>query len=320
MTTLVIGGNGFIGSHIVDVLRAGGEDVAILDRMPERYRPPLPDVHYYLGDLRDMSVVEEALHGGDRVIHAASSSVPQTAVRDPAGDISDNLLPLVQLLATMRRTGVKRLVYLSSGGTVYGPPLSDTITEDHPLRPVTPYGIVKAAAERYIVAEHMASGLGYAILRPANPFGPRQGRLGVQGVIGTFLWQIAQEEMPEVWGDGSVVRDFVHVGDLARLCLLALRSSLDGCYNVGSGRGCSIAELIALLSEATGRPIVPLRRPGREFDLPRVVLDCSRARELLGWSATMTLEAGLAETWAWLQAEAGLPPPVNTVEQRALPG
>jgi UDP-glucose 4-epimerase len=304
MRVLVIGGCGFIGSHVVDALTARRLRVRVLDRRPEAFRPPVAGVEYVTGDLSDIAMLSEALTGTDAVIHLASSTVPATSNLDPVADITGNLIGTVRLIEVMRSMGIRNIVYLSSGGTVYGIPQSDPVGEDHPLRPVSSYGVVKTAIENYLHMEHHLHGLRHCVLRASNPYGPRQGHTGLQGVIGTYLWKIVRGEPIEVWGDGSVVRDFIHVRDLAELCCEAVLSDRSGIYNAGSGEGRSINDIVAAVGAAAGRPITPVYKPGRSFDVPRVVLDIARARAGFGWSPRIALDAGIAETWDWVKARA----------------
>src|SRR5690606_22907576 len=190
------------------------------------------------------------------------------------------LIPMIRLIEAMRSLGLRRMVYLSSGGTVYGPPDGPVVGEDHPLRPINSYGIVKVAIENYLYMEQQLHGLRPVVLRASNPYGPRQGHTGIQGIIGTHMWRLARGEPVEIWGDGSVVRDYIHVSDLAALCLQALRSEAVGSYNAGSGEGASVAEIFAGIRrvvEASGRQVPPpAYKPGRSYDVPRVVLDIAR--------------------------------------------
>lgn len=296
---LILGGNGFIGSHIVDALMARGCKVRVFDRQPERTRAPLPGVDYRIGDFGDRASLVEALIDTDVVIHALSTTVPGTATLDPVADIEGNLVNSVLLLDLVRETGVRRLVFLSSGGTVYGMPDALPVSEDHPLRPITSYGIVKAAIEHYLGAAAM-QGLETLILRPSNPYGPRQGHLGVQGVVTTFLRRVRDGSPIEIWGDGSVVRDYIFVGDLAELCAKAALSDRTGAFNAGSGTGHSINEVVSVIRDVTGKSVEPRYKPSRSFDVPRVVLDISRATAAFGWRPSVPLEAGVMQLWNWL--------------------
>ena len=307
MKVLLIGGCGFIGSHVADALVARGLQVRVMDRRPEVFRPALPDVEYVMADFGDPAQVFEALSGTEAVIHLASTTVPSTANLDPVADIKGNLIATVRLLEMMRASGRRKIVFLSSGGTVYGIPETDPVAETHPLRPINSYGIVKVAIENYLHMEQSLNGLNQVVLRGSNPYGPRQGHTGIQGIIGTHLWKIARGEPVEVWGDGSVVRDFIHVRDLAELCVDAVLSDATGCYNAGSGEGASVNEVVACIDRKVqasgGAPVKPIYKPGRNFDVPRVVLDIARARAAFGWSPSKSLDEGIAETWDWVRAQ-----------------
>ncbi|NVO29153.1 NAD-dependent epimerase/dehydratase family protein [Donghicola sp. C2-DW-16] len=303
MKALIIGGCGFIGSHVLDKLHSEGVSVRVLDRRAEMFRPPLPNVEYVMGDLSDTAQIYEALSGVDAVIHLASTTVPSTSNLDPVGDINGNLIATVRLLEVMRSAGVRKMVYLSSGGTVYGVPQTDPMREDHPLNPISSYGIVKGAIENYLFMEHKLNGLQYVALRASNPYGPRQGHTGIQGLIGTHLWRLARKEQIEVWGDGSIVRDFIHVQDMADLCYRALVSDVTGVFNAGSGEGASVAEVVKKICDVVGGDVKPIYKDKRNFDVPRVVLDVTRAKEAFGWQKTIDLEQGIKDTWAWVQEQ-----------------
>jgi UDP-glucose 4-epimerase len=306
MRVLVLGGCGFIGSHLVDVLVERGIRVRVLDRHPEAFRPPVGAAQYVSGDFSDTALLAEALMGVDAVAHLVSTTVPATSNINPVADITGNLVATVRLLEVMRAVGVRNIVYLSSGGTVYGIPRTDPIAEDHPLDPISSYGIVKAAIEKYLYLEQYLHGLRPCVLRASNPYGPRQGHGGVQGVIGTCLWRLARGEPIEIWGDGKVVRDFVHVRDIAELCADALSSDASGVFNAGSGEGHSILDIVDLIGKAAGRKVAPVFSPGRKFDVPRVVLDTSRVRDRLGWAPKIGLEEGIGATWDWVSQQAGV--------------
>lgn len=303
MKALVIGGCGFIGSHVVDNLLSHGVQVRVLDRRGEMYRAPLKGVDYVMCDLSDTAQIFEALVGVDAVIHLASTTVPATSNMDPVADITGNLIAMVRLLEVMREANVRKMVYLSSGGTVYGIPQTDPVQESHPLNPISSYGIVKIAIENYLFMEHKLHGLQHVVLRASNPYGPRQGHTGTQGIIGTYLWRIARGEQVEVWGDGSVVRDYIHVHDLAALCHSALTGDVSGTFNAGSGQGASVNDIVGHIRATVGSEVTPLYKPGRGFDVPRVVLDVTKARTELGWQKQVALGAGIADTWTWVQEQ-----------------
>lgn len=300
MRVLVLGGNGFIGSHVVDRLLAEGHSVRVFDRTPEKFRKPLPDVDYRLATFDDVASLAEALEGIDVVYHLISTTVPSTSNKDPVFDVETNLVGTLRLLNLMREGGVPRIVLLSSGGTVYGIPDDSPIPESHEVRPICSYGVVKAAIENYLKMYHHLYGLEYVVLRASNPYGERQGHSGVQGVIGTFIHKIATGDTIEIWGDGSVVRDFIYVGDLAQLCVKAGGSETVGIYNAGCGVGYSINEIVDVLAETTGKKILPHYRSGRTYDVPSVILDISRANYDFDWVPEVSITAGIASSWAWM--------------------
>lgn len=307
MRALVLGGTGFIGSYVVDRLVAGGHQVRVFSRTPERFRPPLPAVDYRLADFTDIPALAAALRGIEVVYHLLSTTVPGTSNQDPVFDIESNLVATVRLLQLLRDSGVGRLVYLSSGGTVYGVPETLPIPEEHPLHPICSYGVVKVAVENYLHMFHQLYGLDYVVLRASNPYGARQGHFGIQGVIGTFIHKILKGEALEIWGDGGLVRDFVYVKDLAALCVAAGGSDKIGVYNAGSGEGHTIAEIIGYLEQAVGRTVPVNYRESRNFDVPQVVLDINKASLVFNWSPEVDLESGIKITWERLSGSPGVP-------------
>lgn len=303
MKVLVIGGCGFIGSHVVDRLLVRGHTVKVFDRQPERFRAPLKSVEYQYGDFHDRMAVLDALVGWEAVIHLVSTTFPGTADLDPMADVQGNLLGSLALLDSMMKVGVSRLLFLSSGGTVYGPSNLVPIPETHPLHPINSYGIVKASIEYYLEMYRKTRGISTISVRASNPYGPRQGHAGVQGVISTFLNRLLAGEQLEIWGDGTVVRDYLHVRDLAEFCAEAVSSDKVGPFNVGSGEGSSLLDVVDLLRIVTGREIAPLIKPGRKIDVPYSVLDISKAKKVMGWQPETDFLTGLRETWDWVQKE-----------------
>ncbi|OFW61967.1 MAG: NAD-dependent epimerase [Actinobacteria bacterium RBG_16_64_13] len=300
MRVLVIGGNGFVGSHVQDALLPKGHSVRVLDRVPERYRAPLPGVDNRTGSCADPSVLAEAMAGVDAVMYLAATSVPSTSSVDVASDVESNLLPMVNTLDAMVRAGVERIVFLSSGGTVYGVTEQSLVSENAPTDPICSYGVVKLASEKYLGMYRHLYGIRPAILRPSNVFGPREGHTGVQGFIGTALMRVLRGEPIEIWGDGSVVRDYLYVDDLARAMLLAVEASVIGPVNIGSGEGRSLLQVIETLSAVTGgKPEVRFLGP-RAFDVPRLALAIDRARDVLGWVPAVRFADGVAKYWQWL--------------------
>lgn len=301
---LVLGGNGFIGSNAVRGLLAAGHAVRVLDlrRAPALEHGPglLESVE---GDFTNRAITEQALSGVKAVLHLASVTLPQTGTDDPVYDVSENLVGTLRLLEACVAQGVRRVVFSSSGGTVYGKLRQIPVPEDHPQDPINSYGIVKLGIEKYLQLFAHLGRLDPVVLRIANPFGPGQFTRGAQGAVAVALGALARGELFHLWGDGSVVRDFIYVDDLTRAFLAALETPAGGplVFNVGSGRGTSLADLVDAVQRVTGRPLQIARHPARPIDVPVSVLDCARAAAVLGWQARTPLDAGLASTWSWVR-------------------
>ena len=304
MKSLVLGGCGFIGSHLVDRLLQANGEVRVLDCNTEQYRKPLSDVQYLIGEFNDLNLLEMALDGVDIVYHLISTTVPSTSIDDPAADVRQNLTSTLQLLKLMVQKQIPKIVFTSSGGTAYGIPEEIPVPESHPLRPICSHGVVKVAVENYIHMFHHLYGIDYIILRPSNPYGARQGHVGVQGVIATFMANVLANNPIQIWGDGGVVRDFIYIEDLAELCLLAGRSDARGAFNAGSGQGHSLNDIVAILTRIVGKPINTVYQSGRAYDVPRIVLDNSNAIKTFDWAPTEKLEDGMKLTWKWTVEQA----------------
>lgn len=299
MHVLVLGGNGFIGSHVVDSLLASGHKVRVFDRGPEMFRSPLSGVEYKMGVFSDVPMLAEALEGVDVVYHLISTTLPSSSNLDPIADVEGNLLNTIRLLQLMVQKNIKRIIYLSSGGTVYGIPKIIPIPETHSLNPICSYGVVKVAVENYLMMFQSLYGIEPVVLRVSNPYGERQGHQGVQGVVGTFICKAIRDEEIVLWGDGSVVRDFIYVSEVASCCVSVLDSEVGGIFNVGRGEGVSIRQVIECIEKVSGKSLKVDYRARRGFDIPRVELDISKARDQFDWESSLSLEQGIRKTWSW---------------------
>ncbi|MBF6025980.1 NAD-dependent epimerase/dehydratase family protein [Lysobacter niastensis] len=298
MKLLVIGGNGFLGSSLVEALRKAGHAVRVLDRTPARRDVDWAGTEYLLGGLEDAGTLESALEGIEGVFHLASSTVPGTSNRDPVFDVESNLVGALRLIEAMQRAGTRRIVYFSSGGTVYGNPDASPVREDHPLRPISSYGVVKVAIENYLMMYWRLGLLDPLVLRPSNPYGPRQSTSGVQGAIAAFLGRALSGEGVSIWGDGTIVRDYLYIEDLVAAAVAAMTSGECGVLNVGSGAGHSLNEVCELIRDVTGRDLPVQYLPGRDFDVSRIVLDIDAATSRLGWLPRVPLREGIVRTWS----------------------
>ena len=301
MSYLVVGGTGFIGRHLVRQLAQAGCRVRIFDRAPQPVTLE-QGVEYVQGNLGDVTAMRQAVSGCEVVFHLACTTYPKTSNSDPAYDIESNVLGTLQLLDICIAAKVRRIVFSSSGGAVYGIPHIVPIPEEHPTEPICSYGITKLMIEKYLHLYYVLHGLDYMILRPANAYGEGQAPDRGQGAVAAFLGRVARDQPIEVWGDGSVVRDYVHVDDIARaLLMIAEQTPRDRVLNVGSGTGTTLNELIHLIRSVTGRDVEVRYTPGRVFDVPAVVLDIHRIQEQVGWQPQVMLNDGLHRTWDWLR-------------------
>jgi UDP-glucose 4-epimerase len=303
MHVLLVGGNGFVGSHLVDSFLDSGCEVTVVDLHRELYRMPLKRVRYCIGDLDDEALALAALRGVDIVVYCASTTVPQSSADDPVSDVATNLMPFLRFLRRIGQTHVRRFVFFSSGGTVYGSPTLLPIPETHPTHPIVSHGIVKLTIEKYLQAFSISTGVEVVILRVGNAFGPRQNPYGRFGAVATFLGCFAQQRPIKMWGDGSIMRDYIHVADVAIASVAAAATKgISGIYNIGSSTGVTLNELVRTISEVTGVPAPPIENAcGRSFDIPRIVLDSSLARRNLGWVPRVSLSEGINMTWEWVK-------------------
>lgn len=301
MRILVLGGCGFIGSHVVDQLIASGHKAVVFDRNPERFRLPLPNVLFCQADFGNRGELEEILAKGiDVVIHLVSSTVPQSSNDDPIFDVQTNLVESIALFEMCIKHHVRKVIFISSGGTVYGVPQVSPVPETHPTLPLCSYGITKLAIENYLHLFHLLHDLKYVVLRVSNPYGTRQDPHRKQGAVAVFMYNILNGKDISIWGDGSIIRDFVHISDVARACLAAAESQYVGICNVGSGTGLSIKQLVITLQEVTGKIAHVNWLESRNFDVQEIVLDCSRIEKELFWRPQISLQSGLVDMHNWM--------------------
>lgn len=305
MNCLILGGAGFIGSHIVDALVTRGHQVRVFDRLnvdTSNLTDALPHIELCRGDFLNESDISCALQDIDLVVHLISTTLPKTSNDNPVYDVESNIVGTLKLLNLSRQHGVKKIVFLSSGGTVYGPSATCPILETSATDPVCSYGITKLAIEKYLHLFRYLHDLDYVVLRAANPFGERQNPNSGQGAITTFLWKCLQGEPISVWGDGSVVRDYFYISDLVSAMLVAIeRETPSKIYNIGSGVPRSLNELLCIMQAVTGRTPIIHYSPARKHDVPINFLDISRAQKELLWQPQVSIEDGMARTWEWLQ-------------------
>lgn len=298
--SLVIG-NGFIGSHVVRTLKAQGADAIVLSRSPP-VDPggELSNRDFIVADASDIQAVSEAVRGVSHVVYCAGGLFPAESNEQPLRDVQLALKPLLTVLQILRSQPTIGLTFISSGGTVYGRTNVGRVSEAHPTDPITAYGVLKLASEKYISMYSYLYGVKCNILRCSNVYGDGQPPTRGQGVIAAFLHRILLNEPLTLFGDGSIRRDFVHVSDVAAV-VTRLMGRLEGLrvINVGSGEGTTLGELIDILEKATGRRPVVRTLPARRFDVPGIVLDISRLRQLVDFRP-IDLAQGVKDTWNFM--------------------
>jgi UDP-glucose 4-epimerase len=301
---LVTGGAGFIGSHVVDAYVHAGHQVIVVDNLSTGKRENVhPEARLVEIDLLDPALFDLFRAERPQVVnhHAANPSV-SLSVREPAFDAQQNILATLAVLEAARQADVAHVIYVSSGGAMYGNPEYLPADEGHPSNPVSPYALSKHTGERYAQVYGLEHGLHWTSLRYANVYGPRQDPLGEAGVIAIFCQNLLDGKPPKIHWDGEQTRDFLYVGDCARANLLALEARGSGAYNVGTGVGTSINELFAPRVEVTGHQVEPRHAPRRPGDARHSYLDCTRIARDLGWTAEVSLRDGLAQTWDWFRS------------------
>lgn len=300
----IIGAGGFLGTNLGRSLTPHVEDLRCFGRR-QSFPDALRGLHWIDGDISDTdtAALDGALAGCATVIHLASTSTPATADRNISADAQENIVGSLKLFDRCIAAGVKRVVFISSGGTVYGIPESTPIPESAPTQPITAYGVAKLAIEKYLELYRRQHGLEYRALRVANVYGPFQTGEKQQGVVAAFLSKALSGKAVEIWGDGQVVRDYVYVADVAEAVVAAARHQGEHrVFNIGSGVGLSLTDIISAIENLLGHNLEKHFKPARATDVPINILDCGLAKTALGWQANTTFMDGLDLTTEWMKA------------------
>jgi UDP-glucose 4-epimerase len=306
MKILITGGAGFIGSHIADAYLAAGHEVTIVDDLSTGRMKNIPSrAAFVKADIRDREAVERLFGEGrfDAVNHHAAQMDVRRSVADPAHDASVNIIGVLTLLEAARAHGVRRVVFASSGGAIYGEQDVFPAPEEHPTRPISPYGVAKLTTERYLYYYDAVHGIRSVSLRYANVYGPRQNPEGEAGVVAIFTGKMLRGEEPLINGPGTQTRDYVYVGDVARANLAALQVERTAAYNIGTARETDVTTLFRALRPLTGSSAAERHGPAKAGEQLRSVLDVRRAAADLGWRPQVPLEEGLARTVEYFRAE-----------------
>jgi UDP-glucose 4-epimerase len=299
---LVTGGAGFIGSNVADRFVELGHEVAVFDDLSTGFREFVPaSARFYPGDLADATAVERCVADfrPDVVDHHAAQIDVRVSVADPIRDARINVLGSIGLLQACTRHGVRKVIYASTGGALYGEGRQLPATEDHPVNPEAPYGASKHTVEHYLFMWKLLHGLDYTVLRYPNVFGPRQNPHGEAGVNAIFIGLMLDGKRPRIFGDGNAVRDYLFVSDVVDANVLALEKGSGEILNLGTGIGTSVNDIVRELQTILGFREGAIHDPPRPGEVQRIYLDAARAKRVLGWSPRVTFAEGLRRTVEW---------------------
>jgi len=305
---VIVGGGGFLGANLALALRAQGAEVRAFGRT-RYFDAPLKGVRWMGGTLDDMQKLSNLIDGADVVFHLAGTSTPASAEANRLEDVKGSVLGTINLLDLCRTLKVDRVIFTSSGGTVYGDAPDAPFTEKTLPQPISSYGINKLSAEFYFQLYNTTYGMKNVVLRIANPFGPYQHGLKNQGVIPIFMRKALAGEPLRIWGDGSVTRDYLFGEDVAQAMIAAATyTGPEAVFNIGSGVGRSLNEVIGNLETVLARQIAVEYRPARGLDVPVSVLDCALAARELNWHPQSDWCTALRTTCDWIREDMGLLP------------
>lgn len=300
---LILGGNGFIGRNLSATLLEAGNEIICADRVfpGQASRQVVSDqIDYRTGDLADASFMHSLFDSGsfDWVIHLACSLIPSSGYVDFLRERELNIFGGYELIRNMRESSSKNILYFSTGGAIYGLNGESINTEDAQLKPINYYAYSKLVMEEFIRMESRTGGPSHIIVRPSNPYGSGQNLFGRQGLIAVTLGKILKDEKPQIWGDGSVVRDYLHISDLCNAVALLIKSGrANETYNIGSGKGLSVLDVMSTIKEATGRDFKPGFLPGRSVDAPVNILDITKLTKDTGFEPAVELLEGISALW-----------------------
>lgn len=305
-TCIIYGGGGFIGSHICDYLiKSGRYNITVFDKLNfsrKNISHLGSEINVIEGDFNNEIDLKNSLKNVDYVIHLVSSTLPASSNKNPVYDVETNLISTLKLLNEVKENNVQKIIFISSGGTVYGIPEEIPIKENHPCRPICSYGIIKKTIEDYLYMYFKLFGFDYTVFRMSNPYGERQNPLVAQGVIPVFIRKAYKGETIEIWGDGSVTRDYIYIKDAARVIVDALtKKTEDKVFNLGTGAGVTLNEIISLVGKTTGLKAKVNYLQGREIDVHENVLDITKIKKTFGWKPEVSIEEGILNTYNYIK-------------------
>jgi len=304
---IITGGAGFIGSNTVDGLIEAGYKVVVIDNLSTGKKENINNnAVFYQADIRDKGIKEIfSKEKPDMVIHNAAQISVRLSVDEPVLDADINILGSLNIIEAARINKVKKIIFASSGGTVYGEQKFFPADETHPLNPISPYGVAKLAVENYLYYYYQSFGLEYIALRYANVYGPRQDPLGEAGVVAIFSKKILEGKAPIINGDGKQTRDYVYVGDVVEANLKALNSDFVGSLNIGTGIESKVLDLFKFLKETAVTDIEKIHGPAKKGEQRRSVLSYDKAKDIIGWVPKVKLGEGLSKTYHWFRQGLG---------------
>jgi UDP-glucose 4-epimerase len=306
MRILVTGGAGFIASNVVDAFIADGHEVAIVDNLETGFRENVnPKAHFYKNDIRDAAAMDRIFDEfkPETVNHHAAQMDVRRSTRDPVYDAQCNVLGSLNLILSAQRTGVKRFMYVSTGGAVYGevPKSALPVNEDYPVNPICQYGISKHTVEHYLFLYRRLYGLSYIVMRYPNVFGPRQTPHGEAGVVSIFTGLLLAGKPCTIFGDGGKTRDYVFIEDIVRANRLALASSYDGILNIGSGKGTSDQQVYDAVAASVGSSLKAIYTAVRPGEVMHICINGTRAKQIIEWEPIVPFREGVEKTVEYIK-------------------
>lgn len=299
---LLVGGSGFLGRSLAAGLLRQGWKVGVLDRVA----PDIPgeQAESFVGEVRDTALLGRALARYPRAIYLAQEAGAAPAADQVPANFVRNLEMFLAVLHEACRADIQEFTLFSSGGAVYGEPTRLPVCEDDPKQPVSPYGVMKIAMEHYLQMTASSRGFRQLCLRPSNPFGPGQNFNGVQGLVAISMAKIARGEPVAMLGEGTAIKDYLFIDDFVDAVISLLEANhASGPFNIGSGQGRSVHEVIALVAQAVGKDAIVERQPAQSGDVQSSVLAIDKITSLTGWKPATTFEEGLAATWRWMRPQ-----------------
>ncbi len=309
MRILVTGGAGFIASHVAEGFLATGHEVAVLDNLSTGFRRNVPKAAtFFEGDIRDPEFLQRVFDEfkPDAVDHHAAQMDVRKSLLDPQFDAQTNIIGSINVILEAVRAKVKKFIYISTGGAVYGEPRRLPVDETHEIHPECAYGISKHTVEHYLELYHLLSGLTFSVLRYPNVYGPRQNPHGEAGVNAIFIGLMLDGKTPTIFGDGEALRDYVYISDIVDANLRALTHGEGKIINIGSGVGTSVNDIYRALARILDFPHDPIYAPARAGEIQKVYLAADRAKTILGWEQKVAFEEGLRRTVEWAAQERAL--------------